>query len=126
MKELEGVPSDVLSGYKKRPAEGDTPELYEVTFKTPDIVPLVCLSILNKNSKHLTWMFLFQFKFASNPETRRRASEAFEDRLSINEPLFKKGLALRRRIAKLLGYKTWADYITEVKMVKTADNVFTV
>ncbi|KIJ54259.1 hypothetical protein M422DRAFT_154020 [Sphaerobolus stellatus SS14] len=104
LEELEGVPSDVLSGYKKHPAEKDTPELYEVTFKTPDIMPL--------------------FKFASNPETRRRASSAFEGRLAINEPLLKKGLAIREKIASLLGYKTWADYNTEVKMAKNADNVF--
>ena len=41
LSELEGVPKDVLSGYKKIPASGDTPELYEITFKTPDIMPVV-------------------------------------------------------------------------------------
>jgi Zn-dependent oligopeptidase len=30
---------------------------------------------------------------------------------------------LRRKIATLLGYKNWADYITEIKMVKSSDNV---
>ncbi len=34
-----------------------------------------------------------------------------------------KFLNLRRKIAKLLGYPTWADYITEVKMVKDAKGV---
>ena len=34
-----------------------------------------------------------------------------------------KFLDLRRQIAKLLGYPTWADYITEVKMVKNAKGV---
>lgn len=34
-----------------------------------------------------------------------------------------KMLALRRQIAALLGYDTWADYRTEVKMVKTGQNV---
>ncbi|KIJ48214.1 hypothetical protein M422DRAFT_59454 [Sphaerobolus stellatus SS14] len=104
LEELDGVPSDVLSGYVKHPAEGNTPELYAVTFKTPDIIPV--------------------FKFASNPETRRRALSTFEDRLAINEPLLRNGLALRRKIASLLGYKTWADYVTEVVMAKNADNVF--
>jgi len=28
----------------------------------------------------------------------------------------------RRRIAAMLGYDTWADYITEVKMVKSGKN----
>ena len=34
-----------------------------------------------------------------------------------------KFLGLRRKIAKLLGYPTWADYITEVKMAKSAKGV---
>ena len=67
-----------------------------------------------------------QFKFAENPETRRRAHEGYDDRLAINSPLLDNALNLRRQIAKLLGYPTWADYITEVKMVKTAANVHTV
>lgn len=33
-------------------------------------------------------------------------------------------LVLRRNIAALLGYDTWADYATEVKMVKSARGVF--
>ncbi|KAL0960667.1 hypothetical protein HGRIS_005696 [Hohenbuehelia grisea] len=96
--ELKGVPKDVISGYKKRTE--DSKELYDVTFKTPDIFPI--------------------FKFAENPETRKRAQEAHEARLAINVPLLDKALELRRKIAKLLGYATWADYITEVKMIKSA------
>jgi hypothetical protein len=67
-----------------------------------------------------------QFKFATNPETRRRASAGFEDRLAINEPLLSKALDLRRKLAKLLKYDTWADFVTEEKMVKSANNVFKV
>jgi Zn-dependent oligopeptidase len=37
--------------------------------------------------------------------------------------LLEKALALRRKIAGLLGYQTWADYITEEKMVKSGKNV---
>ena len=37
--ELDGVPEDVISGYAQR-TEGDK-VLYDVTFKTPDIWPLV-------------------------------------------------------------------------------------
>ncbi|KAF9497716.1 metallopeptidase MepB [Pleurotus eryngii] len=100
--ELKGVPRDVVSGYTKR-TEGDS-EVYDVTFKTPDIFPV--------------------FKFAENPETRKRAQEAHESRLAINVPLLDKALELRRKIAALLGYDTWADYITEVKMIKNAKGVF--
>ena len=43
--------------------------------------------------------------------------------MAINVPLLDKVLDLRRQIAKLLGYETWADYITEVKMIKNAAGV---
>lgn len=101
LEELKGVPADVVSGYTKRTEDGK--DLYDVTHKTPDIFPVL--------------------KYAENPETRRRAHESYDARLAINEPLLSKALDLRRRIARLLGYKTWADYITEVKMVKSAQNV---
>ncbi|KAH9922802.1 metallopeptidase MepB [Epithele typhae] len=101
LEELQGVPEDVISGFTKR-TEGDK-EVYDVTFKTPDIFPL--------------------FKFAENPETRRTAYAKYENRLAINKPVMAKFLGLRRKIAKLLGYPTWADYITEVKMVKNAKGV---
>ncbi|KAF7792616.1 hypothetical protein EIP86_003713 [Pleurotus ostreatoroseus] len=101
LEELAGVPQDVIDGYTKR-TDGDK-ELYDVTYKTPDIFPI--------------------FKFAQNPETRRRAYEGYESRLQINVPIMDRFLELRRKIAALLGYATWADYVTEVKMVKNAKGV---
>ena len=100
--ELKGVPSDVVSGYNKRSVEGSE-DVYDVTFKTPDVFPL--------------------FKYAENPDVRKRTIEAYESRLDINIPLFAKMLDLRRQISKLLGYENWADYRTEVKMVKNSQNV---
>jgi len=64
-----------------------------------------------------------QFKYAESPVVRQRAVEGFESRLSINVDLLDKVLELRRQIAKLLGYNTWADYITEIKMVKSGAGV---
>jgi Zn-dependent oligopeptidase len=49
--------------------------------------------------------------------------ESYEARLELNAPLFDRVLELRRNIAALLAYNTWADYITEVKMVKSGDNI---
>jgi hypothetical protein len=66
---------------------------------------------------------LLQFKFAENPTTRQLAQEGYEARLEINVGLLDKALDLRRRIASLLGYKTWADYVTEPKMIKTGKGV---
>ena len=43
--------------------------------------------------------------------------------MAINKPIMAKFLDLRRQIAKLLGYPTWADYVTEVKMAKNAKTV---
>ncbi|PIL22512.1 hypothetical protein GSI_15201 [Ganoderma sinense ZZ0214-1] len=99
--ELKGVPEDVISGYTKRTESGN--DVYDVTFKTPDIFPL--------------------FKYAEDPKTRRKAYEKFENRLAVNKPIMAKFLDLRRQIAKLLDYPTWADYVTEVKMVKNAKGV---
>ncbi|KAI0059531.1 metallopeptidase MepB [Artomyces pyxidatus] len=99
--QLKGVPADVVSGFTKR-TEGDK-ELYDVTHKTPDIFPV--------------------FKYADDPETRRLAHESYEARLAQNVPLLERALELRRKIAGLLGYPTWADYVTEVKMVKDSKNV---
>jgi len=101
LEELKGVPEDVISGYAKRTESGK--ELYDVTHKTPDIFPL--------------------FKYAQSAETRRRAYESYETRLELNAPLLDRTLELRRNIATLLGYKTWADHVTEVKMVKSGDNI---
>ncbi|CAE6414068.1 unnamed protein product [Rhizoctonia solani] len=97
--ELKGVPEDVLNGYTV--AEG-TDQL-TVTFKTPDILPL--------------------FKYAQNPKTRERAHIAFENRLEINIPLLARAIELRRQCAAILGYETWADYVEEEKMIKTAKAV---
>ncbi|KZV91240.1 zincin [Exidia glandulosa HHB12029] len=96
--ELDGIPADVVSGYAKR----DDGKL-ELTFKTPDVMPL--------------------FRYAKNPDTRRLAWEGYESRVAINAKVFETVLATRRKIAALLKYDTWADYITEVKMVKTAQGV---
>lgn len=99
--ELEGVPKDVVSGYIKRASDGQ--ELYDVPFRTTDIFPV--------------------FKYAVVPETRHRAHDAYESRLTPNVPVLARALDLRRQIAALLGYDTWADYATEVKMVKNGKGV---
>lgn len=98
----------MISGYTKR-TEGDK-ELYDVTYKTPDIFPIVSCFL------HLLYMLFdksLQFKFAENPSTRQRAQEGHESRLELNVPLLSKALDLRRRIAKLLGYQTWSVATSE-------------
>jgi Zn-dependent oligopeptidase len=57
-----------------------------------------------------------QFKFANNPETRRRAQIASEGRLANNVQVLDEALALRRELANILKYPTWADFVTEDKV----------
>ncbi|KAF8893211.1 metallopeptidase MepB [Gymnopilus junonius] len=74
-------------------AEGDN-VVYTVTYRGLDIFSI--------------------FGYAENPETRKKASEGWQSRLAIE---------LRQKIGNLLGYNTWADYVTEVRMAKTGKAV---
>lgn len=96
--ELDGVPEPVISGYATVEENGQTK--YKVTHKTPDIFPL-----LNN---------------AKNPATRKKAFISYENRSTINTPLFKEIMELRKEAASVLGYETWADFIIEPKMAKNA------
>lgn len=49
--------------------------------------------------------------------------QSYEARLEINTPLLSQILEIRRELASMLGYSTWADFITEEKMVKSAKGV---
>ena len=68
---------------------------------------------------NVTWQFLTVEENAKSEDIRKRL-EVEHDNLARAEniPLLEKILPLRDDIAKKLGYKTWADYQTEVKMVK--------
>lgn len=96
--ELNGVPDDVVSGYTTVEEGGITK--YKVTHKTPDIIPL-----LNN---------------AKNPDTRKKAYISYENRSTINTPLFKEIMDLRKEAASILGYEQWADFVIETKMAKDA------
>jgi thimet oligopeptidase len=94
--ELEGLPESFLEQLKT----GD--DQYTVMAN----VTTVCLRVLDN---------------ARREETRKKLLLE-HDNLARNEniPLLEKILPLRDDIAQKLGYKTWADYQTEVKMVKNA------
>lgn len=95
--ELEGVPDDFLKQIKT----GD--DEYTVM-------------------ANVTWQYLALMDNAKREETRKRFLVE-HDNLAREEniPLLEKILPLRDEIARKLGYKSWADYATEVKMVKNAD-----
>ena len=96
--ELDGVPDDVVSGYT--PVEEGGVTKHKVTHKTPDIFPLL--------------------KYAKNPETRKKTYISYQNRSTINTPLFKEIMNLRKEVASLLGYNQWADFVIETKMAKDA------
>lgn len=96
--ELEGVPEAVASRLEK------TPGGRRVTTKYPDYVPFM--------------------ENARSGEARRRLFVAFNSReAERNLPILTEVIRLRDQAAKLLGYPTHADYVTEDRMAKSAENV---
>jgi thimet oligopeptidase len=70
---------------------------------------------------NITWHYITLMDNAKLEETRRRFLIEHDNLARAeNIPLLEKILPLRDEIATQLGYKTWADYQTEVKMVKNA------
>jgi len=96
--ELEGVPDDFLS--QKGVANDDG-----------------TYSIM----ANITWHYLTVMENAKNENTRLQLQTA-RDNLAKEEnvPLLQQILILRDTLAHKLGYKTWADYVIEIKMAKTA------
>ncbi|KAI8087812.1 uncharacterized protein B0P05DRAFT_532363 [Gilbertella persicaria] len=99
--ELDGLDDDFLNGLKTEEENGVTK--YILTMKYPDIRPVL--------------------KLCKNENTRKVHSTAYESRNKENIALLEEALKLRRKAAKILGYKSHADYVLEVKMAKTVDAV---
>lgn len=94
--ELDGLPSSYVSGL----AAGDEPGTVRITLEYPDYVP-----------------FMQQ---ASHREHRRRLQYKFYNQAAeLNRPLLAEAIAVRSRIADLLGFETWADHQMEMKMADT-------
>ncbi|MGD1019296.1 MAG: M3 family metallopeptidase [Verrucomicrobiia bacterium] len=71
---------------------------------------------------NITWHYITVMDNATREDTRKRLYiEQSNLAKEENVPLLEKILVLRDDIARKLGYQTWADYQTEVKMVKNAD-----
>lgn len=70
---------------------------------------------------NVTWQYTSVMDNARREATRKRLLLAHDNLARAeNIPLLEKILPLRDDIARKLGYKTWADYQTEVKMAKNA------
>ncbi len=96
--ELEGLPEDYIKGHAPG-ADGKV----TLSIETPDYIPVV--------------------RYAKSGELRRRLMhEALNRAYPANIAVLDSLLAKRYRVARTLGYDTWADYITEDKMIGTAKN----
>lgn len=102
--QLDGVSDAVMEQFEIFTDESTNKQLYKVTFKYPDIFPVL--------------------KTAKNPETRKLAFNADQNKVPQNEALFKDTLKLRNELAELLGYSTYANYNLEIKMAKKQETVF--
>src|SRR5438876_1398181 len=72
---------------------------------------------------NVTWQFNTVQENAKNEATRKQLYVIRETLAKDkNVPLLNQMLALRNEIALRLGYKSWDDYQTEVKMAKTGTN----
>src|SRR5882762_3680982 len=72
---------------------------------------------------NVTWQFNIVQENAKNEATRKQLYIVRETLAKDkNVPLLNQMLALRNEIALRLGYKSWDDYQTEVKMAKTGTN----
>ncbi|WOF15170.1 Zn-dependent oligopeptidase [Methanoplanus sp. FWC-SCC4] len=97
--DLRGVPESSLNSFSKTPKSD-----YIVTMKSPDYNAIM--------------------KYAENSETRRRMYEAkFNIQGEANTALLEEAIVLREKIAKELGYPTWADYKIDKRMAVNSSNV---
>ena len=95
--ELEGVPDSLLNSPGVKTGDDEFTILANVTFQYQGVM-----------------------QAATREETRKRLHHVrFNLAREKNVPLLNDILALRNRIALALGYKSWNDYKTEVKMAKT-------
>lgn len=99
--ELEGVPESVMEQFEK--TEEDGVEKFKVTFKYPDILPVL--------------------KYAKNQETRKSALIANLNKVPQNAEILDKIIRIRYKIAKLLGYPTYSEFVLEERMAKNQKNV---
>ncbi len=96
--ELDGLPDDYVEAHQP----GDDGKI-RLTTDYPDYIPFA--------------------RYAHNDARRKELAVMFRDRgYPANEAVLNEILVKRFELAQLLGYDNYADYITEDKMVKSADN----
>lgn len=99
IKELAGMPEDFLNNHKPN-SEGKI----VITTQYPDIVPI--------------------FEYATNVDFRKKMYLLFNSRgYPENGEVLKKVMQLRYDLARTLGYRSWAHYVLETKMLNKPEKV---
>ncbi|HEX2222498.1 MAG TPA: M3 family metallopeptidase [Candidatus Limnocylindria bacterium] len=98
--ELDGLPDD----YVERLSPGDRPGTYRVSLDYPELNP-----------------FLDQAHDRRLREALHR--KHWSRAVDANRALLEEAIGIRRRIAELLGYPSWADFAMEVKMARQPTRV---
>lgn len=101
LEELEGVPDSVIDQFEKTIEDGV--EKLQVTFKYPDILPVL--------------------KYAKKQDIRKLAYFENLNKVPENVPILKEIIEIRFSLAKLLGYNTYADFVLEERLAKNPANV---
>ncbi|CAH2354644.1 saccharolysin [[Candida] railenensis] len=100
--QLKGVPEATVKQFEEE--KGDDGEtLYKVTFKYPDILPVL--------------------KYAQNQQTRKEAFIADANKVKQNDPLLLDLIKYRFELAQVLGYDNISKYILEDRLAKTETRV---
>jgi len=96
--ELDGLPQDFINAHKAA-SDGKI----TLTIDYPDSIPVLT--------------------YAKNEDLRKRMFFAYSNRaFPQNMAVLDRMAAKRYELANLIGFKTWADYVTADKMIKTAAN----
>jgi thimet oligopeptidase len=97
--DLDGLPEDYLKSHPAGPDGKIT-----ISIEYPDFFPVM--------------------SYAKSSDVRKRLLKEFMNRAyPANMPVLDKMIAKRYELAKLLGFKTWAEYSTRDKMIENDKNV---
>lgn len=93
--DLDGLPQSYIDAL----SEGSRPDTVVVSMEYPQYEPFM--------------------RQATNRDHRRALQHIYLNRAPANLPLLAEAVAVRHRIAELLGYPTWADHQMDLKMADT-------
>ncbi len=108
-KDLAGLPEGVISAAKEEAAKRGYENAWVFTIQKPSLIPFLTYS--EKRDLRKKMLMAYTHKGDNNNQYD-------------NKEILSKIASLRVKRAKLLGYKTHADYVLEENMAKTPDNVY--